>query len=74
MLQNFIMLYKDIILKRKLWWGFSHIIKLLGVNVQSLQFFLNFMGIIGVSNRGIWNLTVGTESWAILIYFSNLCL
>jgi hypothetical protein len=65
MLQNFIVLCKGVMLKRKiLGWGFSHIIKLLGVNVQSLAFFLNFTLIICVSNRSIGNLTAGIESWA----------
>lgn len=73
MLQNFIVLCNGVMLKRKiLRWRFSHIIKLLGLNVQSLAFFLNFMIIIGVSNRSIRNITAGIESWASLIHFSNL--
>jgi hypothetical protein len=58
MLQNFIVLCKGVMLKKKiLARGFSHIIKLLGVNVQSLEFFLNFMSITSVSKRSIGNVT-----------------
>jgi len=73
MLQNFIVLCKGVMLKRKIFGQrFSHIIKLLGLNVQSLAFFLNFMIFIGVSNRSIGNVTAEIESWASLIHFSNL--
>jgi len=40
--------------------------------MQSLEFFLNYVNITGVSNRSIGNVTAGIESWASLIHFLNL--